>query len=95
MISVNLLKYTLLRFGIMLLVFILCMFLKIGLVFSAIFAVIIALAACYLGFPRLHVAAGEDMARLFKRKKSSTKRSEEETNREIEDAYVDSKFSQE
>ncbi|MEU4207013.1 DUF4229 domain-containing protein [Rothia terrae] len=91
----NLLKYTLLRFGIMLVVFFLCIFLKIGLVFSAIFAVIIALAACYLGFPHLHVAAGEDMARLFKGKKSSTKRSEEETNREIEDAYVDSKFSQE
>lgn len=84
----NLLKYTLLRFGIMVAVFFLCAYLNIGLVFSAAFAVLIALAVCYLLFPTLHTKAGEDMARIFSPRKK-TKPTEEELNRDIEDAYVD------
>lgn len=73
----------------MIAVFFLCAYLKIGLIFSAVFAVLIALALCYLLFPHLHVKAGEDMARIFKKTKSP-KRTEEDINRDIEDAYVDS-----
>nr|WP_239479116.1 DUF4229 domain-containing protein [Rothia sp. ZJ1223] len=81
-------KYTLLRFGIMVAVFMGCIWLNIALVFSAIFAILIALALCYLLFPTLHRKAGEDLARFFSRKKKRP--TEEDLNRDIEDSYVDS-----
>ncbi|GGH61038.1 hypothetical protein GCM10007359_09830 [Rothia aerolata] len=72
----------------MVVVFAICWYFNIGIIFSGLFAIIIAFAVSYLGFPRLHDAAGADMARWFKRK-PRTKTTAEEENRLAEDSYVD------
>ena len=91
------LYYSLLRIGLMAAVFVICLLLKIGLVFSGIFAVLIGFAAAYLAFPRLHAQAGEDLARFFRRRprreKASEARRREETA--LEDAYVDERLREE
>lgn len=93
----NFLKYSLLRIGLMVSVFFLCLWLKVGLVLAGIFAVLIAFAVSYLAFPRLHVAAGQDMQRFFSRRsrnKPITKTALEE-DADIEDEYAENKRRQE
>lgn len=90
----NLLKYSLLRLGLMLAVFVLCYWLGIGLIFSGLFAILLAFAVAYLVFPGLHLAAGADLRKLLGSIKVRKNRVEEE-NREIEDQYVDAQRRQE
>lgn len=85
----NLLKYSLLRFALMIVVFLICIYFNTGLAVAAIAAVLIAFAIAYLAFPRLHVAAGKDLARLVKKRKPRTDTVEAQ-NQAIEDDYVDS-----
>ena len=63
----NFLKYSLLRLGILVALFVLCLYLGLGLVFSGIAAVIAAFAVCYIFFPKLHYAAGQDFHRFISR----------------------------
>ena len=61
----NFLKYSLLRFALLVLAFLLSMWLGVGLVLSGVAAVVISFAVSYLFFPRLHSAAGEEFHRWF------------------------------
>ncbi|WP_144791222.1 DUF4229 domain-containing protein [Kocuria palustris] len=61
------LKYSALRLAILALAFVLFMALDLGLLFSGLAAVIVAFAVCYLFFPRLHIAASEDLHRAVSR----------------------------
>lgn len=85
----NLLKYSLLRLTLMVAAFYACLFVNVNIIFSIIFAAIIGFAIAYLAFPRLHTAASADLRNLFRRKPGTKKKSLEEENQEIEDAYVE------
>lgn len=63
----NFLKYSALRLAILAVAFVLFMALDLGLIFSGIAAVIVAFAVCYLFFPKLHIAASEDLNRAISR----------------------------
>lgn len=84
----NFLKYTLLRFAVLVLAFLVCMAVGVGLVLSGMAAVAISFAVSYLFFPRLHTAAGEDLHRWVARSPRPRNRRAME-DQEIEDAYVD------
>lgn len=88
------LYYTLIRLGLLLVVFYLCWRLGTGLVLAGVFGVLISFAVAYLAFPRLHTAAGEDMARLVRRRP----RRENTVAREdaaAEDDYVEDQLRRE
>jgi hypothetical protein len=85
---VNFLKYSLLRFALLVLAFLLSMWLGVGLVLSGVAAVAISFAVSYLFFPRLHTAAGEEFHRWFSRVPKPRNRVALE-DQEVEDAYVD------
>lgn len=92
----NFLKYSLLRFGLMIVVFLLCMWLNVGLILSGVFAILIAFAVSYLAFPKLHVAAGQDMQRWFsKRRKDAPLKKAVAEDTEIEDEYAEQKRREE
>ncbi|MDN5631573.1 DUF4229 domain-containing protein [Glutamicibacter protophormiae] len=84
----NFLKYSLLRLGILVALFVLCLYLGLGLVFSGIAAVIAAFAICYIFFPKLHYAAGQDFHRLISRSPKPQNRVALE-DQEYEDSYTD------
>ena len=84
----NFLKYSLLRFALLVLAFLLSMWLGVGLVLSGIAAVAISFAVSYLFFPRLHTAAGEDFHRWSARTPKPRSRAALD-DQEAEDAYVD------
>lgn len=84
----NFLKYSLLRFALLVLAFLLSMWLGVGLVLSGVAAVVISFAVSYLFFPRLHAAAGEEFHRWFARVPKPRNRVALE-DQEVEDAYVD------
>lgn len=87
----NFLKYTLLRFGLLVLVLLLGMWLGVGLVLSGVAAVAASFAVSYLFFPRLHAAAGEDVHRWVARSPQPRNRVALE-DQEFEDAYVEQKL---
>lgn len=89
----NLLKYTLLRFGIMIVVFLLCLWLHIGIIFGGVFAILISVAVCYLAFPRLHTRASEDFRRIFRR--SANRKTGDEGERARADAAVEDDYVEE
>ncbi|MBS6029222.1 MAG: DUF4229 domain-containing protein [Kocuria sp.] len=84
----NFLKYSLLRLGILVALFVLCLYLGLGLVFSGIAAVIAAFAVCYIFFPKLHYAAGQDFHRFISRSPKPQNRVALE-DQEYEDSYTD------
>ncbi|MEX5258716.1 DUF4229 domain-containing protein [Kocuria sp. CPCC 205263] len=84
----NFLKYSLLRFALLVLAFLLSMWLGVGLVLSGVAAVVISFAVSYLFLPRLHSAAGEELHRWFERAPKPRNRVALE-DQEVEDAYVD------
>jgi hypothetical protein len=88
---VNFLMYSLLRFGLLVLVFLLSMWLGAGLILSGIAAVAVSFAVSYLFFPRLHTAAGEELRRWVARSPRPRNRVALE-DQEVEDAYVDRKL---
>ena len=90
----NFVKYSLLRLGILVVLFLLCMYLGLGLVFSGIAAVVAAFAICYIFFPTLHYAAGQDFHRFIARSPKPTNRVELE-DQEIEDSYTDAEARKE
>jgi short subunit fatty acids transporter len=93
---VNFLYYTLVRFGIMAVVFCACVWFGTGLILGGLFAVIIGFAVSYLAFPRLHAAAGRDFARLWHRiVPRRRRRTAAEADAEVEDSYVDERLRRE
>ena len=91
------LLYTLVRFGIMAVVFVVCVYLQTGLVLAGLFAVLIAFAVSYLAFPKLHAGASRDFGRFWEkiRGRRKPKRTLEDANVEIEDRYVDEQLRRE
>ena len=63
----NFLKYSLLRLGILIVVFVISMYVGAGLILSGIAAVVAAFAICYIFFPKLHLAASQDFHRWIDR----------------------------
>ena len=90
----NFLKYSLFRFTVLVLAFLLSMWLGVGLVLSGLAAVAISFAVSYLFFPRLHTAAGEELRGWFVRSPGSGNRAVRE-DQEVEDAYVDGRLKEE
>ena len=84
----NFLKYSLLRLGILIVVFVISMYVGAGLILSGIAAVVAAFAICYIFFPKLHYAAGQDFHRWISRTPKPTNRVALE-DQEIEDSYTD------
>ena len=84
----NFLKYSLLRLGILIAFFLVCLYLGLGLVFSGIAAVIAVFAICYIFFPKLHYAAGQDFHRFISRSPKPQNRVALE-DQEFEDSYTD------
>ena len=80
----NFVKYSLLRLGILVVLFLLFMLAGLGLVFSGIAAVLAAFAICYIFFPKLHYAAGQDFHRFISRSPKPANRVALE-DQEIED----------
>ncbi|GAA2515226.1 hypothetical protein GCM10009859_13950 [Kocuria salsicia] len=76
------------RLGILVALFVLCLYLGLGLVFSGIAAVIAAFAVCYIFFPKLHYAAGQDFHRFISRSPKPQNRVALE-DQEYEDSYTD------
>ena len=85
------LKYTLLRFALLVLAFLLCMWLGTGLILSGVAAVVVSFAVSYLFFPRLHTAAGEEFHRWIARAPKPRNRVALE-DQAVEDAYVDQRL---
>ena len=82
-------KYSLLRLGILVVLFLLFMLVGLGMVFSGIAAVLAAFAICYIFFPKLHYAAGQDFHRFVSRSPKPANRVALE-DQEVEDSYTDS-----
>ena len=85
----NFVKYSLLRLGILVVLFLLFMLVGLGMVFSGIADVLAAFAICYIFFPTLHYAAGQDFHRMISRSPKPANRVALE-DQEIEDSYTDS-----
>lgn len=85
----NFLKYSALRLGLLIAVFVVGVWLRLGLVFAGITAIIIAFAICYIFFPRLHIAASQDVRRWISRTPKIAKDSLGTEDAQAEDAYVD------
>lgn len=85
---VNFLKYSLLRLGILIVVFVISMYVGAGLILSGIAAIVAAFAICYIFFPKLHLAASQDFHRWIDRSPKPKNRVAME-DQEIEDSYTD------
>ena len=72
------LKYTLLRFALLVLAFLLCMWLGAGLILSGVAAVVVSFAVSYLFFPRLRTAAGAELRGWLARSPGSGNRAARE-----------------
>ena len=88
------LKYTLLRFVLLVLTFLVCLWLGVGLVLSGVAAVAVSFAVSYLFFPGLHTAAGEEFHRWTSRSPRPRNRVALE-DQAVEDAYVDRRLREE
>ncbi|MDO4916417.1 MAG: DUF4229 domain-containing protein [Rothia sp. (in: high G+C Gram-positive bacteria)] len=85
----NFLKYSILRLLLLVIAFYVCYWLNVGLILSGIFAVLIAFAISYLAFPRLHVAAGEDLQRWFGKRKKNRNKVAASEDTAVEDDFAD------
>ncbi|MFW0109126.1 DUF4229 domain-containing protein [Rothia sp. P13129] len=84
----NLLKYTLLRLALVFSISLICVWaLKIAVLLSIIFALLMSLSLSYLFFPKLREAAGVEVAQLW-RKLFPTKNIKHEDTL-VEDEYVE------
>ena len=63
----NLFKYTLLRLGLVVVLFYLFMLIDAGIFIAGPAAILCAFALAYIFFPKLHAAASADMRKIFKR----------------------------
>lgn len=88
------LTYSLLRLAVLVAVFLLSMWLGVGLILSGIAAVAISFAVSYLFFPRLHAAAGDEFRGWISRTPRPRNRVALE-DQEAEDAYVDRQLREE
>ncbi|NHU84663.1 DUF4229 domain-containing protein [Kocuria sp. JC486] len=86
----NFLKYSVLRLGLLVVVFVAGLYLRLGILFAGAAAIIIAFAVCYIFFPKLHIAASQDFHRRISRSPKIRRESLRDEDAEIEDAYVDS-----
>lgn len=86
----NFLKYSALRLGLLILVFALGLWLRLGILMAGLTAIIIAFAVCYIFFPKLHVAASQDLNRWISRTPKIRKDTLANEDEEAEDAYVES-----
>lgn len=86
----NFLKYSALRLGLLILVFALGLWLRLGILFAGLAAIIIAFAVCYIFFPKLHIAASQDLARWISRSPKIRKDTLAVEDADVEDSYVDS-----
>jgi len=82
-------KFTALRVGLMAVVFIACLYLHLGIVFSAIAAAIIAWCVTYLFFRSWRDAAADAVAYRFSGKGGSIRTSTEISDAMAEDAIVE------
>lgn len=86
----NFLKYSALRLGLLILVFALGLWLRLGILFAGAAAIIIAFAVCYIFFPKLHIGASQDLARWISRSPKIRKDTLADEDANVEDSYVDS-----
>lgn len=86
----NFLKYSALRLGLLILVFALGLWLRLGILFAGVAAIIIAFAVCYIFFPKLHIGASQDLARWISRSPKIRKDTLADEDANVEDSYVDS-----
>ena len=84
----NFLKYSLVRLGILIAVFVIAVYVGAGLILSGIAAVVAAFAICYIFFPKLHLAASQDFHRWIDRSPKPTNRVAME-DQDIEDSYTE------
>lgn len=84
----NLFKYTLLRLGLVVVLFYLFMLIDAGIFIAGTAAILCAFALAYIFFPNLHAAASADMRKIFKRA-PTIKNKDETENRTLEDQLVD------
>lgn len=88
LVSMNLLKYTFLRLALVFSISLICVWvLKIAVLLSIIFALLMSLSLSYLFFPKLREAAGVEVAQLW-RKLFPTKNIKHEDTL-VEDEYVE------
>ena len=81
----NLFKYTLLRLGLVVVLFYLFMLIDAGIFIAGPAAILCAFALAYIFFPKLHAAASADMRKIFKRA-PTIKNKDEAENRTLKDA---------
>ncbi|WP_313814072.1 DUF4229 domain-containing protein [Glutamicibacter sp.] len=85
----QLLKYTVLRLGIFLVVFLgLFLGLKWPVFIAGLIGLIVAFAVSYLFFNKLRISAGQDVSKAFS-KTSSNKTKKQLDDEAVEDAYDD------
>lgn len=84
----NFLKYSLLRLGILIVVFVISVSVGAGLILSGIAAVVAAFAICYIFFPKLHLAASQDFHRWIDRSPKPRNRAALQ-DQDIEDSYTE------
>ena len=84
----NLFKYTLLRLGLVVVLFYLFMLIDAGIFIAGPAAILCAFALAYIFFPNLHAAASADMRKIFKRA-PTIKNKDEAENRTLEDQLVE------
>jgi hypothetical protein len=82
-------KFTALRVGLMAVIFVACLYLGLGLVFSAIAAAILAWCITYLFFRSWRDAAAEAVAYRFAGSRGSIRTSTEISDAMAEDALVE------
>ncbi|MDO4253887.1 MAG: DUF4229 domain-containing protein [Kocuria sp.] len=85
----NFLKYSALRLGLLIVVFVLGLWLRLGIVFAGATSIVIAFAICYIFFPRLHTAAGQDLRRWVSRSPKLRKDSLAAEDAAAEDSSVE------
>ncbi|MDO5617486.1 DUF4229 domain-containing protein [Kocuria sp.] len=85
----NFLKYSALRLGLLIVVFVAGLYLRLGILFAGLAAIIIAFAVCYIFFPKLHVGARQDLGRWISRSPKIRKDTLADEDAEAEDSYVD------
>lgn len=86
----NFLKYSALRVALLVIVFALGLWLRLGILFAGLAAIVIAFAVCYIFFPKLHVAASQDLNRWISRSPKIRRDSLQDQDAEAEDTYVES-----
>ena len=87
----NILKYALIRLAVFFVVWGACVYLGTGWVIATVIAAVVALAAGYLFFNRLRLAAGQDLANAWEGRPGQRGR-QEQSDMDVEDAYTEGRF---